>query len=885
MALASGTRLGRYEIVTPLGAGGMGEVYKARDARLDRTVAIKVLPQHVASDRQARERFEREARTISQLTHPHICALYDVGHHDDTTYLVLEYLDGQTLAERLRDGPLPMPEALAIAAEVADALDQAHRQHIVHRDLKPSNIMLTKAGTKLLDFGLAKAMPGRVLHEPAAFTRSGHLTGQGTIVGTLPYMAPEQVEGRDADARTDIFAFGAILYELLSGRRAFDGQGATLIAAILERHPAPLVGLEPNVPELLDRVIRRCLEKDPDKRWQSVRDVAIALQWSNDVTPPAAPPEPNRRRRHAVSVALMVAAVLLAGAAGAWIASRGPEALPAAAVRFVLTDPPVAANFAGGLPSFAMARDGSVFIYAVVENGVRRLYQRRIGDTEAAPIAGTDGATAPFLSPDAQWVAFTVTGTTASRLRKVSLRGGDPVTVCELGATRGAAWGDDGTIVFAPNPEFGLWRVSADGGAPVPITRPDANKGERSHRWPSLLPDRRSVLYTIAGSDLTTFDDAVIAMRDLDSGVVTELVRGGSYPVYLPATGHLLYSRAGTLLAVPLDLERRTTRGAAVTVLTDIVTYPVTGAAEFATSDGGILLSLSGGAATSSDIGVIVVDRQGYATRLPFPVAAFGSPRLAPDGRTIAFGVDGANSSIWVGDIEKATAVRLTSRWTSIWPVWAPDGQRVAYASGRGDGHRLFVQSIDGRGQPEQITAGEHRHSAPTSWSSDGRYIMYDDQVPPATRDVMLVDLAEQQRTFPLVQTPFDEHSAKFSPDMKAVTYVSNESGNAEVYVQTFPARLRKTRVSPAGGVQPVWARSGRELYYVSGDAMMVIDVETQPQLTVGSPRVLFRRPMPTNYDVTADGRFLMYEERRSPLHAAPLTVTVNWLDMLRRPN
>lgn len=889
MAFAAGTRLGPYEILTILGAGGMGEVYKARDTRLDRPVAIKVLPPHLVSNARSRERFEREARTISHLAHPHICALHDVGNEGGIEYLVLEYLEGETLAERLRRGALPLTEALVIAAEMAKALDSAHRQHIVHRDLKPANIMLTKSGTKLLDFGLAKPMVSLGASGGSTVALdSGQLTSQGDVLGTLPYMAPEQVQGHEADTRTDIFAFGATLYEMLSGRRAFEGHGATLIAAILEREPPPLESLQPQIPDLLARVIRRCLEKDPESRWQSVRDLAIALELSSEAAllpPRANAPKANRR---AAALALALAAVLIAGAAGAWIARQRTEVPAAPApgpVRFVVNDPPVAANFGGGIPSVAVARDGSLFVYVAIEDGTRRLYQRRLGDAASTRIPGTEGASAPFLSPDARWVGFTVSSTTANRLRKVSLSGGDPVTIAELGATRGAVWGADDTIVFAPNPEFGLWRVPADGGTPVPVTRPDASKGARSHRWPFLLPGGRSVLYTIAGSDITTFDDAVIAMHDFDTGVETELVRGGSFPIYLAATGHLIYSRAGTLLAVPLDLDRRTTQGRPAAVLTDIVTYPMTGGAEVAISEAGVLLSLVGPATSPSPGAIVLLDRQGAATTIPFPSEALGPARLASDGRTVAVGVDGANSSIWIGDLGKASTVRLTPSWTNIWPTWAPDGRRVAYASGRGDGHRVFVHAIDGRSQPEQLTTGEHRQSVPTSWSSDGRYIAYDDQVPPARRDVMVVDLTDGRRTSALVQTPSDEHTGRFSPDMRYLAYVSNDSGIAEVYLQTFPEAATKTRVSRGGGLAPVWARNGRELYYINGDAMMAVPITTSPQLTVGQPRVLFRRTLPNTYDVTPDGKFLIFDEGQSPLRAAPLNVTVNWLSALGPTN
>jgi eukaryotic-like serine/threonine-protein kinase len=883
----SGSRIGAYEIRERVGRGGMGIVYRARDTRLHRDVAVKVLLPAVTDDPDRLARFAREARILASLNHPRIAQIYGLEESEDVSALVMELVEGPTLADRIARGAIPSEEALGIAKQIADALEAAHDQGIVHRDLKPANVKVRPDGTvKVLDFGLAKAVdragapaPGLSISPPITMP---HPTRAGPILGTAAYMSPEQARGLPVDPRTDIWAFGVLLFEMLSGRRPFEGADLTEVLSAVLRAEPDWNALPPQGPSRMRQVIRACLQKDPRQRIAHAQDLRLALDGAFDAASGDARSEVAPVRRPAWP--WLIAAVLalaLGGVAGWQLRPSAPQ--PGEVIRFVVNDPPVAANFAGGLPSFAVARDGSVFVYVAVEDGVRHLYQRRIDDAASMRIPGTEGANTPFLSPDARWVGFTVSDNTANRLRRVSLSGGDPVTISELGANRGAAWGADGTIVFAPNPEFGLWQISSEGGTPVPITQPDASKGDRSHRWPFLLPDGRSVLYTIARSDITTFDDAVIAMRDLHTGVETELVRGGSFPVYLAATGHLLYSRAGTLLAVPLDLEHRTARGPAVTVLTNVVTYPFTGGAEVAISESGVLLSLTGRATPASQGAVLLVDRHGDATTIPFPPGALGPALLASDGRTVALGVDGANSSIWIGDIAKATTVRITPSWTNIWPRWSPDGSRVAYASGRGDGHRVWVQAIDGRSQPEQLTGGVHRHSVPTSWSSDGRYIAYDDQVPPARRDVMVVDLIDQRRTFPLVQSPFDEHSGKFSPDMHHVAYVSNESGSPEVYLQTFPERTRPVRVSRTGGLQPVWARNGRELFYIDGDAMMAVAITTSPELSVGRPRVLFRRALPNIYDVTLDGKFLLFEQRQSLLHAAPLSVTVNWLDALRK--
>jgi eukaryotic-like serine/threonine-protein kinase len=548
-------------------------------------------------------------------------------------------------------------------------------------------------------------------------------------------------------------------------------------------------------------------------------------------------------------------------------------------IRFLVDTPPVNANLFDGVPSVAVARDGSVVVYVAAENGVRRLYQRRLGDVSAVPIPGTEGATAPFLSPDARSVGFTV-AIAPARLQRVSLAGGAPVTICELGGMRGASWGDDDTIIFSPHPDAGLWRVVAGGGVPEPVTRPDPEKGERSHRWPQYLAEQRLVLYTVAKSDLMSFDDAVIVARDLETGRETELVRGGSYPMYVAATGHLLYPRAGNLLAVPFDPGTQSTRGPSLTVVSDLVTYPFTGAAEVSISEAGVLAMIAGGV-TMPQRTVVIVDREGNSEPTAFPPSGWEVPRISPDGRSIALTRNAANASIWISDLSGATSVRLTPEWTNRGgAVWSPDGLRVAYSSGHAGARHLYWQSIDGRGEAEQVTMDGDAGLA-TSWSSDGRYIAYDYRQSSGARDIFILDTAGQRTSFPFANTRFTEQSAQFSPDAALVAYVSDESGRPEVYMDAFPERGTKTLVSRGGGSAPRWARHGRELYYRIGDAVMAVEVRHDtPTPSVGVPRVLFRKVIfDTAYDVTPDGRFVMIEEIDSPLRVAPLTVTVNWFD------
>jgi len=645
-----------------------------------------------------------------------------------------------------------------------------------------------------------------------------------------------------------------------------------------------MFAFKPELDAWLNRGLRRAeavpATSDGPSSQQEVSPIGVAAR---------ARLHPDGPRSSSRVVLIGSAAVVLAfltGAAAAWVASasRGATAevkTLAPEIRFVVNNPPVTTNSgprAGDAP-IAVARDGSVLVYVATENGVQRLYQRRLGNAVAAPIAGTEGAQTPFLSPDGRWVGFTVfAGTgTGARLQKVALAGGEPVTICELAGSRGASWGSDGTIIFAPHPDSGLWQVPDTGGVAQVLTRPDPDKGERSHRWPFFIPDRRLVLYTIAKSDIASFDDAVIAIRDLDTGRDTELVRGGSYPMYVEATGQLVFARAGTLLTSPLDLTRRAVREPPSTVLTDVLTYPITGAAAAAISNTGVLISAPGGPAATPSTTVLRVDRQGKSEPISFPRALMSGARVSPDQRMIAMEIDGANNAIWIGDLRRATTARLTPQWTHWSPVWSPDGTQIAFTSGRGGGRNLFVQRIDRPEEAERLTTSDGTNLV-TSWSSDGRYLAYDDQAATTARDIAVFDLKDR-KPIPLVHSPADEYSGRFSPDAKFLAYVSNDSGRPEVYLQAFPQSTFKTAVSPGdGGTNPVWARDGRELYYRNGDALMAVSVRTGPVLAVGSPRLLFRkRTFNNDFDVTADGHFLMVETSDAP-SAMPFTVIVNWL-------
>ena len=611
MALSTGTRLGRYEILSPIGKGGMGEVYKANDTRLDRTVAIKVLPEHLAESPERKARFEREAKAISQLNHPHICILHDFGEQDGTDYLVMEYIEGETLAERLSRGPLPLDEALEYGIQIADGLDTAHRAGIVHRDLKPGNAMLTKSGVKLLDFGLAKVLEMEA--EPGtsdAPTQQRDLTKEQAVIGTLQYMAPEQLEGKTADARTDLFAFGALLYEMLTGKKAFSGESqASLIGAILKDDPPPLAELHPMSPPLLERIVHRCLAKDPHDRWQTARDLMLELKWiaggdaQMGVAPPAVTRRPSRER-----LAWVLAVLLSSAVTGItlWNLTR-PPARPVA--RFVITPPPTAPLTVTNDPNVAISPDGSHIVY-LGRGEIRQLYVRPIDQMEATPIPGTELSHSPFFSPDGRWVGFFADRDRT--LKKVSLTGGSAITLCEAqGRHLGASWGPDDSIVFS-SLDAGLARVPASGGKPEAITKPDALNGER-HEFPAILPGGEGILFTERKG--TRAEDTRIALLRLDTGETEILVEGGTQARYAP-TGHLVYSQGKSLWAAPFDLARLETTGPPVPVLEDVATT-IDGPANFAfSSDGSLVYVPSGLLDDRTRVRMAWVDRQGESTPL-----------------------------------------------------------------------------------------------------------------------------------------------------------------------------------------------------------------------------------------------------------------------------
>jgi hypothetical protein len=738
--LRPGTRLGPYEVLVLIGAGGMGEVYKARDTRLDRTVAIKILPPELAGDPERRQRFEREARTISALNHPHICTLHDVGEQDGTAFLVMEHLEGDTLAERLRRGALPLPQVLDYAAQIADGLAAAHRQGIVHRDLKPGNVMLTKTGIKLLDFGLAKLRGDgdRLVADTlvSAATQSEPLTGQGTMLGTLPYMAPEQLEGKIADPRTDLWALGTILYEMVTGQRAFEGASAvSLIGAIMNAEPPALTGRQPLTPPALERLVRKCLAKNPDQRWDTAHDLADELRWISQTGATAAGAAPSLRRRRGLRTTILVASILVAAMIGAgvtWllrpISPRAPLAglslnvLPAEDVNAGGVSPSTVRTPGGSRTALTWTPDGRALVFVGRRGGVQQLYVRRLDSAEARPLPNTDGAQAPAVSADGQWVAFWADGS----IRKVPLGGGPTMDLASDIASPpwGLAWDTDGRLFFGGD-DGRIWTITADR-APAAVTT--VGEAELRHVLPSPLPGGRVLLYTVRKRQWSWGDEEVVA-QTLATGVRTVLLRDAADARYVP-TGHLLFMRRGVLFAVPFDPEGLRVVGKEVPVLdtvaqalTSTTGYDVTGAGQFAVAPTGTLAWIPGPPATYPDATLVTVDRKGQISPIPAPARSYGSGmRLSPDGRRLAVLIFGlAERGLWVYDMGRGTLTPLALGGEAHGPVWSPDGQRLVFnwlAAGR---PALASQPADGTAPPEVLVG--RRQLFPSSFTPDGRHL------------------------------------------------------------------------------------------------------------------------------------------------------------------
>jgi serine/threonine protein kinase len=904
--LKSGARLGSYEILARIGAGGMGEVYRARDTRLNRIVAIKILPQHLAGSLESRDRFEREARTIGGLNHPHICTLHDVGHQGEIDFLVMEFIEGETLSSRLLKGPLPIEQVLAYSIQIADALDKAHRKGVTHRDLKPGNIMLTKSGAKLLDFGLAKlkqaASPAGVPLSQLP-TLQDPITAQGAIVGTLQYMAPEQLEGKETDARADIFAFGAVVYEMATGKRAFEGKSnASTIAKILEVDPPPISSLQPMTPATLDRLVKTCLAKDPDNRLQSAQDAKLELEWIRDAAAnpsaaEAAARVPGWRRMLPWTVAgvAMVAALALV-----LLSSRQPPSTPVDPVRFQIAIPASPLLRMTGL--FALSPDGRQLAFvAASTDGIPRIWIRPLDSLEIQPLAGTESVhTLLFWSPDSRFIAFDAGGT----LQKIDISGGSPVAICALNKTGvGGSWNSDGVILFG---QFGgtLMRVSAAGGAPAPLTALDTSHGDVAHVDPWFLPDGRHFLYyRDAGTT------GYISVGSLDAKPEQQdprrLIEANSAAAYVrssdPDSGSLLFvSRNGsTLTAQPFDPRHLTTSGDP----TRVVEGPIglfLDAGIFSVSTNGTLAYHSSGLRKTQPAWF---DAQGKLLSKLGDPGLYGGLALSPDGaRSLVSrsSVPDQQGSLWLLDTSRGTSTRLELDPSAEHRTgaWGADGRNIIFGSARpGKMMDIYETPVSGTADAKLLfESGDWK--VPSSVSPDGRFLLYDAAGAGTKEDLWVLPLGHNQQPVPLRRTDFDEVAGRFSPDGHWVAYQSDESGRYEIYVRPFsPDALGETSsgagdkflVSDNGGFTPFWRKDGKELYYIDPDhKLMAVGVTTHPVFRTGVPKFLFQSPL--NFDQTEeifwspspDGNRFLFLVPETQVEA-PFTVILNWQSALKK--
>ena len=866
--MTSGTRLGPYEIIAAIGAGGMGEVYKARDTRLDRTVAIKILPDHFAGDAQLKVRFEREARTISQLSHPNICTLFDVGEN----FLVMELLDGQTLADRLSRGPLPFEEVLKFGTQIAEALGRAHRAGIVHRDLKPGNVMLTKSGAKLFDFGLARssAIAGfsRAGAEPAA-TLAKPLTAEGTIVGTFQYMAPEQLEGAEADARTDIFALGCALYEMTTGKRAFDGKTRTsVIAAIVSSTPKPLREIHPVTPAAFEHVVTKCLEKDPDARWQNAQDVAEELRWIAEGEL-ATRPRPSARW---LIFAAALLALVIGALIGAWtmVGRRAP-----ATVMYTEINPPEKTNFLFDASPAVLSPDGRKIVFiAQPKDGTPLLYVRSLDKPDAQPLRGTENALFPFWSPDARFLGFFADG----RLKRIAATGGSADSLAQASTARGGSWAGD-TIIYAPTPQSVIYRIPAIGGEPRPVTRLNVDRGDTSHRFPVFLPDGRHFLAFVQG--VTEHDNILLGSVDGDE---ERTVMSSDSSVSFVSPDIVLFVRERTLRAQRMDLNSFRLVGEPTPLAEQVQTSYALNFANFSSSANGLLTYVSGVSATRTNFAFF--DGTGKLLSTIGTTAEQLDPRIAPDGHAVVYSRMGPNGSsdIWSIDLRRNVSTQLTfSPSNEYSPAWSPDSKSILYSAFEKRPGDIFIKRVGGTGPGDPLVVDKRRKIV-SQWTADGKYIIYHVLIPNSQWDIEAFSIADK-KVIPLVHTLASEIMGQVSPDGRWLAYASDESGKSEIYVQAFPNGGGKSQISGNGGTMPVWSASGHEVYYASpSGAIMAATVHAGSPFLADSPRVLFSPNIRLvsgvtrrQFDVSRDGRFLVNTVPAETQAVSGVTLVQNW--------
>ncbi|MGE5278469.1 MAG: protein kinase domain-containing protein [Acidobacteriota bacterium] len=913
MPLVPGQRIGPYEIAASIGRGGMGEVWRARDGKLQREVAIKALPEEFRRDPERLARFEREARLLASLNHPSIAAIYGLEEQDGSQFIVMELVPGQTLAERLAEGPLAVEEAIAVAAQVAAGLEAAHGAGIIHRDLKPSNIKLRPDGAvKLLDLGLARAVEpsGAPVDSSLSPTLTTPATRTGVILGTAAYMSPEQARGKPLDRRTDIFSFGSVLYECLTGRQAFSGETVSdTLSAILAAEPDWSL-LPAAAPARLRELLRRCLQKDPKRRLHDIADARIEIEEAQTAGEAFTPAPATSSSRARLLWALVGALVATAIFAAMWMLSRREPVAQVPIVRAVLPLPPGERPFTGYRspfiphPTLAISPDGRTIVLAAVRDGALRLLRRRLDAVQAEPIQGTEQGYAPFFSPDGQWIGFF----TANELKKVPLSGGSALPICLVPpVTAGGSWADDGRIVFTAQTNGPLFAVSDRGGEPRPLTKLDASRGEHAHLFPQALPGGHAILFTLRlGRDFQDVGKSNIAALDTRTGKWRTVLEGSSYARY--AAGRLVFLRGSSVFSAPFDPARLQVTGTAVALIEQIAVDATQGTAHFDISPVGTLALLDGPIIIPTTA-VLQLDRRGKEVSLPLPPAHYANPRLSPDGKRLAITQHlGFRGAIVVYDRERRNLSTLTPEpGRSFVSVWSPDGKRIAFSRFADAAPELCVKNADGSGEVEALTRTTSDAEIPTSWSPDGRVIAYTvtyvaDRSPTRrmlSTDIWLLSLGGQRSSLPWFETAFRETAPAFSPDGKWIVYVSDEPGHPEIFLRPYPGPGAKIKISSDWGIEPAWSRDGRELLYragARGEKFLSVEIRTSPELVVSQPRLLFSSDLDVGgpegredrfreYDVSRDGSEIIALRTAGP--AEPdrrLMIVTNWAAAAGRP-
>jgi serine/threonine-protein kinase len=899
-----GQTLGHYRIVEKIGAGGMGEVYRAQDERLERDVAIKVLPEEVAQDPERLARFEREAKLLASLSHQNIATLHGLEEYEGQRFLVMEVAKGETLAERFEKGPLPLDNALEVARQIAEGLEAAHGHGIIHRDLKPANVMLSPEGkVKVLDFGLAKAFdleassatsPESIAESP---TLTAELTRAGTVLGTAAYMSPEQARGREVDRQTDIWALGVVLYEMLTGGRAFAGDTAIdTIAAIVEREP-DWEALPAEVPPSVRGLLRRCLQKERARRLRDIADARLELEdallqgtGSSADTEILIPVKPSPLRSLPwLAVAGLVGALLGIIATARMIRGDFDEPLlPNAEFSVDLAEGTALDLLAN--PAMAISPDGQLLVWAADgSDGEKRLYLRELGQSEARPLQGTENAEGPFFSPDGRWIAYF--DRVEAQLKMISVEGGRPTRICDAPHTsKGGTWGDRGEIVFSRGIDGGLFRVSADGGTAERLTEPDRSTGVKTHCFPQFIPGFRAVLFMVGDSDLQEYSESRIEALNLDSGERKLIIEGGMSPRYA-SSGHLIFARQGTLMAAPFDADILQLTDRPKQVLEGVVTSEVAGFAEYALAPNGFLLYAPGGP-ESYNRRLVRADRRGRVEALPLPERYY-SPffEFSPDGHLLAITVQAANDDVWLWDQERRVLSRLTAGWNNFCPIWSPNSRRIIFSTDRRtSGANDFYWRPADRSSPSTLLYQTSRVAYPSSWSPDGRFVAYIERDPETTYDIWVLPIDENMQpgtTQRIIASKARELNPRFSPDGRWLVYSSTETGSEEIYAQPFPGPGPRQQVSSGGGVVPRWGPRGDEIFYVdpTSTRMMRASVHTTPQLSFGVPEALFPfESTSTFFELSPDGEHFVFLQRGSQAQSiTQLRIVFNWFDQLER--